>query len=199
MGIELGLESSGLIQYNEITNIGGVGLDVHGVRNLTISHNVIEYCSRGIDAWGFSSLVEWNNISYNWRGFELQSASNFTIRNNLISHNEGYGLYIGAGENSSIYYNTFIDNPYANAGDYGENNTWDDGIGRGNVWDDYIGFGYYTIHGHAGSVDRYPDNPQHGLQYHVVLPPIGIGIFCIAGATLLYQRRDLIRARLKRS
>ncbi|MGY5879592.1 MAG: right-handed parallel beta-helix repeat-containing protein [Candidatus Thorarchaeota archaeon] len=197
LGIDLGIGSSGLIQYNEITNIGGIGLDIHGVNNLTISHNLIEYCSTGIDAWGESTLVEWNNISYNWRGFELQSADNFTIRNNLISHNEGYGLYFGYAENSSIYYNTIINNNYANARDDGKNNTWDDGISRGNVWDDYIGFGSYVIPGGAGSTDRYPDNPGHGLRYDVILPPIGISIISIVGIVLLYQKRDLVVAKLK--
>ncbi len=67
------------------------------------------------------------------------------------------------------------------------------------MWDDYIGFGTYIIPGNSGGVDRYPDNPEHGLQYNVILPPIGLGIICVLGIILLYQRRDLIRARLKQS
>ncbi len=161
---------------------------------------MIEYCGKGIYSWGTSVIFEWNNISFNEKGFELQASHDYIIRNNLFFDNDWYGLYLsGSTSNNSIYYNTFIDNEGYNARDRGDNNTWDDGVTRGNVWDDYIGFGTYIIPGNSGGVDRYPDNPEHGLQYNVILPPIGLGIICVLGIILLYQRRDLIRARLKQS
>ncbi|MGY5860148.1 MAG: right-handed parallel beta-helix repeat-containing protein [Candidatus Thorarchaeota archaeon] len=200
MGIDLGSEELGLIQYNQFTNIGGTGIYLFGAENLTVSHNLFEYCGTGIYSYGDFMIFEWNNISYCIRGVELQDCHDCILRNNIITDNEWYAIYASASTfNNSFYYNTFSNNLLRNARDNGDNNIWDDSISRGNIWDDYIGFGTYTIPGYSGSVDRYPDNPEHGLQYHVILPPIGIGIICIVGIVLLYRKRDLVRDKLRRS
>lgn len=199
-GMDLDTESPGVIQYNQITNIGGTGLYLFPGDNLTISHNVFERCGTGIYSFGNFIQYGWNNFSFCIRGIELHGCHDCLIRNNQFSDNDWQGLYLSASTfNNSIYYNTFSNNQISNAKDRGENNIWDDGISRGNVWDDFIGIGAYVISGISGSVDRYPDNPEHGLQYNVILPPIGLGIICVVGIILLYQRRDLIRARLKQS
>ncbi len=197
-GIVIDPGSWGLIKGNRIANIGGTGLDILAVENLTVSHNSIEHCRTGVYSHGEPAVFEWNNISFNQRGFELQDCHDCIVRNNLISDNDGYGLYLsGSTFNNSIYYNTFINNQFSNAGDYGDGNIWDDGISKGNVWDDYIGIGAYGIRGYSGSTDRYPTNPERGLQYHVIIPPIGLGLIIVVVSILLYQRRNIIRIRLK--
>ncbi len=197
--IDLGTDAHGVIQNNHLTNIGN-GLYLYNADNLTISYNVFEHCGTGIYSFGNFMLFEWNNFSFCRRGIELHDCHDCLVRNNQFSDNDWQGLYLSASTfNNSIYYNTFRNNQISNAKDLGETNRWDDGINRGNVWDDYIGIGWYTISGSSGSIDRYPDNPEHGLQYNVILPPIGLGIFCVVCIILLYQRRDLIRARIEQS
>lgn len=174
-GTNVWSDSSGSVSNNHITNCE-CGLTILQVVNSTISQNVIEECYWGIKSHGDFLLFEKNNLSYNIRGIELQDCHNCTLRYNRITYNSDYGIYLsGSTFNNSLYYNIFSDNNGVNARDNGAHNVWDDGIEEGNNWDNYIGFGTYSILGDAGSIDRFPTNPQHGLQYHVIIP-LAVGV-----------------------
>ena len=89
--------------------------------------------------------------------------NNNTFSGNTISNNSN-GIWLSSDSNTNkIFLNHFIANEI-NAGDYGINNTWDNGF-SGNYWDDYsgndtnndgIGDTPYIVPGTAGSLDNFP-------------------------------------------
>ena len=136
------------IYNNNICRNKNAGVALGGVKRLQVFHNNI--CENGFigafinDEFNlnkFSSVYK-NTISNNGfdtyipfhGGIMLQECSNNVyIKNNIISLNSGYGIFLINAFNNNIIENNFIDNEYSSSFLYDYKpygNTWD-----GNYWD----------------------------------------------------------------
>ncbi|MFX1394931.1 MAG: nitrous oxide reductase family maturation protein NosD, partial [Promethearchaeota archaeon] len=174
-GISLSASDKSHIINNIIVNnsYNGISLGVGTSNNTILLNTIIDNLGRGILLQdSFDNDIVNNTISSNEYGGIAIAASTFgslnnNVSRNLISYNDGFGIYIDKNSNNSlIFNNTFIGNQY-HAFDNGTNNHWNSSI-IGNYWDNYTGedliapYGIgdtpYNIPGVAGSKDYLPIN-----------------------------------------
>jgi hypothetical protein len=102
-------------------------------------------------------------IFNNHRGLFFDSGEFTRIENNTIFSNTENGLeFVWPTNNNSVVGNMFGWNGLPgqgdeNAVDHGEDNRFDDEIGRGNAWSDFNGTTPYAITGTSGSNDSFPE------------------------------------------
>ena len=171
--IDDNLTNFNLTSFN-FTNIGTYNIFSNdGPQNSFISNGAFSGSnSEGIrfvvnNATNFNiTNVTFDNLQ---RGITLEG-NNFVIRNNTFS-NSGYGIYIGAGTNNQIYYNTFEDSTFYHAyvlssGNEFNTSTNDSGniSVQGNSWDDYcsLTFSDSDGDGYADGGSSYPYNSTNG-------------------------------------
>jgi parallel beta-helix repeat protein len=195
-GIFLGYSNNNIISRN-IINGNYFGIDLFKSDNNIISENTANNNYYGLFALdsNFNNLS--NNIANNNQYGLFYGICNYTtISSNNFSKNEKTGIWLGNNNfnsifankiaenfdgimvntfcnNNKIFLNYFLNNSVHNAFDYGNNNSWDNGL-KGNYWDNYggidanddgIGDTPYNVSGSAGSVDHFPiwndgdDNP----------------------------------------
>ena len=158
--VEFDSSSGNGVTGNNMTNVGGFGVELNSCMSSTVSENNVTNVYVGvpwepwIGVWLYSSsncTVSENNVANETWGISLSSYSSFnTISENNITDNEfgivlGYGLSGTDGEcsNNTIYNNNFIDN-YQQVLSANSINTWDNGYPTGgNYWSDYNGTDYY--------------------------------------------------------
>jgi len=159
-----------LISNNLCTGVAANSLSISGSRNIIIDNNTLFRTHSCITLSDTSDCVISNNIIYKSSNYGIlcygdSLFTNISITNNLLQENE-MGVILGTrSRNSTISYNTFIDNhpegDSKQAKDSGSNNTWYDIYAlKGNFWSDWDGSGPYSIDGDANSFDLYPlSNP----------------------------------------
>ena len=190
--------SESIIEKNSIRDAAYGILVALGSSKSNISNNIIQHISSfGIHISSSECRIENNTIrgSSSWLGACYESTTpiirdygaieitsdDCLIVNNSVVANSGYGIYI-TGSSNFIYGNTLVGNSIANGYSNGEDNQWDDGIGKGNFWGDWLGFGIYYVSGPEGCIDRYPNGTgkmARGLEVLVIIGSISAGIIVV--------------------
>jgi parallel beta-helix repeat protein len=143
---------------------GDSGVNFLGTVDCTISNSTIFDCWNGIhfDLTQNNTIAS-SRIFNNHRGLRFASGEFTRIENNTIFSNTETGLeFIWTTNNNTVVGNSFGWNGVSgqtegNAVDHGEDNHFDDGIGRGNAWSDFNGTTPYSISGTSGNNDSYPE------------------------------------------
>jgi hypothetical protein len=130
------------------SNSEGIRFVINNASNFTITDVIFDNLKRGITLEG----------------------NNFSIRNNTFS-NSGYGIYIGAGTDNQIYYNTFEDATFYHAYVLSTGNEFNTSVNvsgtmsaQGNSWDDYCSLTFSDSNGdtYADAGSSYPYNSTNG-------------------------------------
>jgi len=146
------------VRYSDNMSILGLteSRSIHGVKLFYSNNFDIEYSTfdnnsqTGLSSsYSAGSTVAYNTVSNNWNGVHLGYNDAVEVHHNYFTGNSGTGLTLGWLETggSYAYMNSFIDNGYYNAFDFGEEdsaNYWSKDIpcllggmvSRGNYWDD---------------------------------------------------------------
>jgi parallel beta-helix repeat protein len=212
-GIFLVGSSNNTITHNDVMYNGHDGIYILGSSYNTIANNNFFYNFDGIRPQGaFRNDIFYNNASNNHHGISFESSgpsNNNTVMGNLITNNEGYGLYLPSGADNRIFLNRFINNS-VNAFDNTGRNFWNSTYPTGgNYWDDYAGedkfsgsnqdipgadgigdVPYSGIQGGSGAKDNFPlmDEPGEVQEpfYTIFLHPVSIIAISMAIALGLY-------------
>jgi parallel beta-helix repeat protein len=173
------LTNSSVIENKAISNTM-VGFIIRFFANCSVESNIASL----IGDTGFA-ISECANCSFksneaacNTNGFYLANMVNLTLESNVVSHNDGLGIYLFMNTNGSVVGNEIVYNGDVgivvqsctnfvlynnemglnglNALESNIENQWDNGVDTGNAWSDYNGTGYYEIPGDTPSEDRYP-------------------------------------------
>ncbi|MBN2228509.1 MAG: right-handed parallel beta-helix repeat-containing protein [Candidatus Thorarchaeota archaeon] len=166
------LSNLSLIANNEIRD-STLGVLITGSHNVTIyRNNIVDVLRHGITIENCEfCIVEENSVTgcatpYSYpiayyTPFVIYyaaikvSGDSCLIKNNTISNNHGYGIWV-TGKSNILYLNNIYGNGVSNALSNGEDNQWDNGIDTGNKWGDWNGLGWYAIPGDEGCFDRFP-------------------------------------------
>lgn len=116
----------------------GIGLNLTGLRNVTMSNMRIRQFYHGVLLNGSSTNnITGNEITNNHYGISLYSSTNNNISMNTIANNNG-GIRLDSSSSNNFYHNNVIDNT-RQVLTYKLTNSWDDGYpSGGNYWSDYI-------------------------------------------------------------
>jgi parallel beta-helix repeat protein len=143
----------------------GDGIIITNSRDCTVSNSsIISSAAIGITIRESSNCTITNSRFYdNGWGLRFMSSSYCRIINNSIYSNRYIGIdFTGSSHNNTMYGNSIgWNNAYRgieqNAGDWGEDNYFDDGVSIGNAWTDFNGTAPYGIQGSSGSIDSFPE------------------------------------------
>ncbi|MBN1677364.1 MAG: right-handed parallel beta-helix repeat-containing protein [Candidatus Thermoplasmatota archaeon] len=164
--------------------------------NTLIGNNCSSNGEIGIDIYYSSrNSLAGNNCSNCYYGIRVyDTCFDNTIQSNCIADNLGYGIYLGWGDRTSIWNNTFrnnngagstYDSSHVQAYDPSSDNRWNSTIGYGNYWSDWttpdvdpadgVVDQPYIIDGGSGAKDNYPLTtapepiPEFGVMPLVVM------------------------------
>ncbi len=136
MGIWMTNAGHNIIANNTIIDNGLDGFYVSSDHNLTIVQNVFESNGRDGILYGYSHDV--------------------VIYNNTFSSNLKHGFENNyEPENTTLYFNIFMNNNISNAYDSTGLVYWNTTM-YGNYWDDYDGSGTYAVDGSPNAIDYHP-------------------------------------------
>jgi parallel beta-helix repeat protein len=131
--------SSNIIEANEITRNGGIGILLYSFcSHNNISGNKITKNDYGVEITGFSNYnsISGNNITANnGYGVYLASASSNSIFGNNITANNGGGVYLAASSNSFSGNNIIANNGYGVCLYSSSKNS----LGRNNITNNWYG------------------------------------------------------------
>jgi len=198
-GIKMGYSHNNDISYNFVESSSDSGILVQNFsENNTIHHNTIQgngfsgitisYCDNNnnfsyntIENSFYSGIAIFdcsyinifnNNCSDNGIGIYLIRSNSNLIKENRLTHNSEYGIFLYDDTNSNLLFlNYFKGNLISQAVDYSTANNWDNGS-IGNFWSDYeqnnptaassdgqiwdTPYSIYNLGSWDSSLDRYP-------------------------------------------
>jgi parallel beta-helix repeat protein len=176
--VEFDSSSGNSVTGNNMTNVGGFGVELNSCISSTVSENNITNVYVGVpwEPWigiwlisSSNSTVSDNNVTNEIWGISLSSYSSFnTVTENNITDNE-FGIVLGYGlsghadgecSNNTIYHDNFVDN-YEQVLSGDSINVWDNGYpSGGNYWSDYNGTDVYRgVYQNVTGSDGVGDTP----------------------------------------
>lgn len=152
------------VSLSGVAIIGGDnGIIVYKGRSVNINDNIITDNFYGISVVNSSNVKVFNNIVSNssFVGISLTNSTNVRIIANVIQNNEN-GIAIFSSNETSIYYNNFVNNVnHVKFIQYSYNNTWWKAYpSGGNYWSDYDGTDkFWGVHQDQTGSDGIGDTP----------------------------------------
>ncbi|MCG3254602.1 MAG: right-handed parallel beta-helix repeat-containing protein [Candidatus Heimdallarchaeota archaeon] len=196
-GINVRDSNTPIVQYNFCSGCG-TGINIYDCIDILISNNTCSDNYEGISVLsylGYNSTIKENICMYNYKGIEvayadkdtiisnnfcfgnkdginLRSCVNTSVKNNVLSCNEQYGISIIHSQGCLIHHNSFLNNGnglISQAYDMkhiekGQNYWYEDESREGNFWSNWIGYGYYKIAGKSRYTDFYPMVPESEID-----------------------------------